>query len=139
VARWWGDPDEALAASSGRPPATHATIAVDGRPVGYLCWHKPNPDELSVAGLSDLPVDHVDVDILIGEADFMGPGIGPSALAELLDRLRCEGVSSVGMATAADNKRALRAYEKAGFRLLRVFREGEQDMHYFVRSLEAAA
>ncbi len=93
---------------------------------------------LGAAGLSDLPADLIDVDILIGEPDLIGHGIGPQALALLLDRLRAEGLSFVGMATAAANQRALRAYEKAGFHLFRAFQEDGQEMCYLVRSLDAA-
>ncbi len=135
VERWWGDPDHALAVVGRHSPATQALITVDGKPVGYLCWQIPSTEELAVAGLGALPADHVDVDILIGEADLLGRGIGPRALALLLDRLGAEGVSSVGMAAASDNQRALRAYEKAGLRLFRVFVENGVDMCYLVRSL----
>jgi aminoglycoside 6'-N-acetyltransferase len=134
VARWWGDPDQALAEARQHPATTHALIAVDGRPVGYLCWQHPQAEELAEAGLSDLPADLVDVDILIGEPDFMGRGIGPRALSLLVDRLRAEGVSTVGLAGAADNQRALRAYAKAGFRPYRTFREGGQEMRYLIRA-----
>ncbi|UCG87570.1 MAG: GNAT family N-acetyltransferase [Gemmatimonadota bacterium] len=138
VARWWGDPDHALAAIREHSPTTQALIAVDDRPVGYLCWQKPEPEELAAAGLNGLPADLIDVDILIGEPDLIGLGVGPRALSLLLERLRAEGVSSVGMATAADNRIALRAYEKVGFQRFQVFHEAGQEMCYLVRTLEPA-
>jgi aminoglycoside 6'-N-acetyltransferase len=138
VSRWWGGRDETLAAIRQHSPADHALIAVDTRPVGYLCWQRPLPEELAAAGLGDLPADLIDVDILIGEPDLLGRGIGPQALTLLLDRLRAAGRASVGMAAAAANPRARRAYEKAGFRVFRTFREAGQDYHYLVQSLPAA-
>lgn len=138
VARWWGDPDYTSAAVRRHPSTNHALITVDARPVGYLCWQKLQPEELAAAGLTDLPADLVDVDILIGEPDVMGQGVGPQALLLLLKRLRSEGVSVVGICTAADNQRALRAYEKAGFRSYRSFHEAGQEMCYLLRTLEAA-
>jgi aminoglycoside 6'-N-acetyltransferase len=138
VTRWWGDRDEALAAIRQHSPTAHALIAVDARPVGYLCWQSPLSEELAAAGLSDLPADLIDVDILIGEPDFVGRGIGPQALTLLLDRLRALGRTSVGIAAAAANPRARRAYERAGFRLFRTFHEGGEDMYYLVQSLQAA-
>ncbi len=138
VTRWWGDPDETMAAIRRHAPADHALIAVDTRPIGYLCWQRPLPAELAAAGLGDLPADLIDVDILIGEPDCVGRGIGPQALTLLLDRLRAAGRTSVGMAAAAANPRARRAYEKAGFRLFRTFQEAGQDYHYLIQSLEAA-
>jgi aminoglycoside 6'-N-acetyltransferase len=138
VSRWWGDRDEALAAIRQHSPAAHALIAVDAHPVGYLCWQSPRSEELAAAGLSDLPADLIDVDILIGEPDFVGRGIGSQALTLLLDRLRAAGRTSVGVAAAAANPRARRAYEKAGFRFFRAFHEAGEEMHYLVQSLQAA-
>ena len=138
VSRWWGDRDAAMAAIRRHAPADHALIAVDARPVGYLCWQRPLPEELAAAGLDDLPADLIDVDILIGEPDCVGLGIGPQALLLMLDQLRAAGRTSVGIAAAAANPRARRAYEKAGFRLYRPFHEDGQDYDYLVQSLRAA-
>jgi aminoglycoside 6'-N-acetyltransferase len=128
----------ALAAVHRHPPAAHALIEVDTAPVGYLSWQEPPPEELAAAGLSDLPTGLIDMDILIGEPDFMGRGFGPKALSLLLDRLRDQGCLEVGIATAVANPRALRAYEKAGFREYRTFRWDGEDMRYLVQSLKAA-
>jgi aminoglycoside 6'-N-acetyltransferase len=138
VARWWGDADQVIAVVRRQSPTTHALIAVDATPVGYLCWQHPPPAELSAAGLGDLPATLIDVDLLIGEPDRVGHGIGPQALALLLARLRSEGHSLVGMGTAAANQRALRAFEKAGFQLFRAFEENGQPMCYLVQSLDAS-
>jgi RimJ/RimL family protein N-acetyltransferase len=101
--------------------------------VGYVCWQRPRNEELVEAGLSDLPSDHVDVDILLGEPETLGLGIGSAALRLVFDRLRSEGVSSVGLGTAADNQRARRAFEKAGFKLFREFEEEGRRMCYLTR------
>lgn len=138
VARWWGDPEQALAAARQHPLATEAVIEVDARPVGYLCWQRPPREELATAGLSDLPDDLVDVDILIGETDALGQGVGPEALSQLMAKLRADGVQVVGLAAATANLRALRAYDKAGFRLFRDFHESGQRMRYLVQTLNPA-
>lgn len=136
VARWWGDPVEALAAAREHPPTQHALISVDGRAVGYLCWQHPSPEELAEARLDALPVDLMDVDIVIGEPEFVGRGFGPQALELLLNRLRADGVSIVGLATAANNQRALRAFAKAGFSLFQTFQEAGQHMCYLVHRFD---
>ncbi len=138
VVRWWGHPEQTLIAIQHHPPVTQAMITADARPVGYLCWQRPTQEELAQAGLTDMPGDLMDIDIMIGEPDALGQGIGPAALGELLDRLRGEGVLLVGLAAANDNRRALRAYTKAGFRHFRDFQEAGQDMHYLVQRLSAA-
>lgn len=138
VAHWWGDPERALAAVQQHPAATEALIEFDARPVGFLCWQTPSREELAAAGLVDLPPGLVDVDILIGEPDVLGQGVGPTALGQLLAKLRADGVRVVGLAAAVANRRALRAYEKAGFRPFRDFQEAGQDMRYLVQTLNAA-
>jgi periplasmic divalent cation tolerance protein len=135
VERWWGPADAAEAAIARHDPHACALIAADGVPVGYLAWQVPTPQELLEAGLADLPADLVDIDLMIGEADAQGRGVGPQALELLAERLRGAGVRTVGLATAEANARARRAYAKAGFTPWRSFVEGGQTMHYLVRDL----
>jgi len=136
VERWWGPADAAEAAIARHDPRDSALIAADGEPVGYLVWQVPTPEELRAAGLSDLPADLVDIDLLIGEAGAPGRGVGPQALELLAERLRAAGVRTIGLATAEAHTRARRAYAKAGFTLWRPFVEGGQTMHYLVRNIE---
>ena len=139
VVRWWGDPEPQLTTFVQRPTGTHALIAADGRPVGYLCWQRPSREELEAAGLTDLPEDLVDIDILIGVPEFLGRGVGPRALVLLLAKLRDEGVSFAGLATSISNGAAIRAYEKAGFRLFREFEDPESGpCRYMVAELRGA-
>jgi len=122
VAEWWGDAREELRANLTRSPDTNALIVEDGVPVGFLCWGRPPQSELEGAALTDLPEDLVDVDIMIGEPDALGRGVGPRALGLLLHRLKADAsVAFVGIGTAISNERAIRAYEKAGFRPFREF------------------
>jgi aminoglycoside 6'-N-acetyltransferase len=121
VVQWWGTPEQQLPVMGQRSKDAHAIITADGRPVGYLCWQRPPREELEAAALTDLPVDLVDIDILIGEPEYLGCGVGPKALGLLLARLRSEGVGFAGVGTSSANHAAIRAYEKAGFRFFRAF------------------
>jgi len=126
VARWWGDPQLALENSLRCSPENHAVIVADGAPVGYLCWQTPPQSELEAAGLTDLPEDLVDIDVLIGEPESIGRGVGPRSLGSLLARLRVDPVVTVaGVGTSVSNESAIRAFEKAGFRLFREFLDPE--------------
>ena len=139
VARWWGDPSESLDAVRNHDTSASALILVDGTPVGYLCWQIPTPEELADAGLADLPSNLVDIDIMIGESTALGHGYGPKALSQLLCKLGDEGTQIVGMATAESNKRAGKAFDKAGFRLFRSFTEQGEKMRYMTRLLHPVA
>ena len=136
VERWWGDPNEAIAAIQKHPGSSSAIIYWGSAPIGYLCWQVPAREELAEAGLADLPEHLVDIDIMIGEPTALGRGLGPEALSRLFTRLRAEGVRMVGIATADANRRARRAFEKAGFQLFRVFSESGEEMRYLVTHLD---
>lgn len=135
VRRWWGEPEVALAELVDRSPETAALIAWAGRPVGLLLWQAPTRAELAEAGLDDLPVDLIDVDVLIGEPDARGRGVAPAALRRLCARLRDRGVRVVGLAAARANAPALAAYAKAGFAPYRDFEEQGEGYRYLTRDL----
>jgi len=136
VIRWWGAPDANLALIAERSDDTHALITTGGKPVGYLCWQSLSPSDREAAGLTDLPDDLVDIDILIGELEFLGRGIGPRALVLLLTKLHSDGVEFAGLGTSISNQAALRAFEKAGFRLFRDFQDPESgSSRYLVTQL----
>jgi len=140
VVRWWGPPDLHIATLPQRSRDTDAVITADGTPVGYVCWQIPSPSELEGAGLTDLPENLVDIDILIGEPEFLGRGVGPSALLLLLERLRREGVRFAGLGTSTSNRAAISAFEKAGFRRFRDFEDPEVGpCRYLVAELQGAA
>ena len=120
VRRWWGDPDQQLALCLDRSQTRgHVLICVNNQPVGYLRWQQVDPEDLQALGLDHIPEGAVDMDILIGEMDWMGQGIGPQAIELMVDQLRQDlQAPMVGMTTSVENGAAIRAYEKAGFQKL---------------------
>jgi ribosomal protein S18 acetylase RimI-like enzyme len=141
VAKWWGDAGRAMQHATEWAPESHALILADGTPVGYLCWQEPPKEELEAAELTDLPSGLVDTDILIGDADLLGRGIGSRALELLLARLRCDSsVAFAGLGTSVSNSNAIRCYEKAGFRLHREFQDPEWGpCKYLIAEVRGAA
>lgn len=126
VAKWWGDAARAMRHVRESAPALHALIAVDGTPVGYLCWGPLPAEELQATDLTDLPSDLVDIDLFIGDRDLIGHGVGTRALELLLERLRRESsIQFAGVGPSASNTKAIRCYQKAGFRLHRDFQDRE--------------
>jgi aminoglycoside 6'-N-acetyltransferase len=124
VAEWWRDLQtmeqveaDHLPAIDGQEPSYHYVIVADDRPVGMIQWYL----------VSDFPeweeILHVGegvagVDLLIGEEDAVGRGLGPDVLRTFID----EVVFADGRAHAVvagiepGNTRSLRAFGKAGFR-----------------------
>jgi RimJ/RimL family protein N-acetyltransferase len=86
-------------------PEAWFAIEVDGRLIGDC-------------GLWDFDVTgrHANLGISIGERDFWGKGYGRDAVRLLVDyAFRHHNLVKVCLTTTADNERAIRAYEAAGF------------------------
>ena len=110
-------------------------------PHWVLCWQLLSQSEIEAAGLLGLPIGIVDIDILIGNRGAVGRGVGPRALFLLSSRLHTDSqVSSVGVGVSASNKSAIRAFEKAGFRLFREFQDPKfGECRYMVLNLAVAS
>jgi aminoglycoside 6'-N-acetyltransferase len=131
VSLWWGDAEDVypeLEASIAEPG--HAMIEVDGRKVGFVVWAHPSREELDDAGLTDIPTEVVDLDMLIGEPDMLGKGIGWQTMRLAAERALSEnpGAPFVIGATSDKNSAALGAALNAGFDVSRTF--GEEDDRY---------
>jgi aminoglycoside 6'-N-acetyltransferase len=125
VARWWRDDiresvAEYRGALEGREPTDHFLIEVDGRPVGmiqtYLVSDYPEWEEVVQVGAGVAGVD-----LMIGEADLIGVGLGPRVLAQFARDVvfTRAGVDAVVATVEEPNCRSWRAFEKAGFRHVR--------------------
>jgi RimJ/RimL family protein N-acetyltransferase len=121
VARWWRDDiQESLAeyraGLEGREPTDHYLIVLDGRAIGmiqtYLVADYQDWEEIVQVGPGVAGVD-----ILIGDEDQVGRGLGPKILAQFVrDVVTADAV----VATVEEpNRRSWRAFEKAGFRRVR--------------------
>ena len=96
-------------------------FSIDGIPVGYIqywfighhqneTWIKDHP------WLGELPAETVGVDLSIGVPGLLSQGIGSAALRAFVEGLRDEGHGTIVIDPDPENKRAVRAYMKAGFR-----------------------
>lgn len=107
------------------PPGSgdrRALIEVDGRAVGLVLWQHPTREELDVSGLTDVPTSVIDIDIMIGEADAVGRGLGPAAIDMVAAAALSDPEVPFVMACAAvGNLASQRAFAKAGFMPDRVF------------------
>ena len=122
VARRWSTPDDeedsALLRGEGASEGERLTtfvIACAGARIGWICgWEKLEPE-----------YRHAGIDIVLSTA-HQGKGYGPEAI-----RLVCrflfdvQGHHRITIDPAADNARAIAAYEKVGFRRVGVLRKYE--------------
>ena len=125
VRPWWRDSIEESIAEcrgtiEGREPTDHYLIVLDGRPVGMIETYLVSdyPDWEAIVQVGD---GVAGVDLLIGEADLIGRGLGPRILADFArdvvfaDAKRKACVAAV----EEENQRSWRAFEKAGFHYVR--------------------
>jgi aminoglycoside 6'-N-acetyltransferase len=113
------------------PESQRYAIVVDGEIAG-LVQH----------GEEEWPVErHAYVDIFLGDA-FTGRGIGTEVLKRVIETLRTEHKHRrVFIDPYAGNARAIRCYEKVGFRSVGTFaraKDGLDDEHYMELMLDAS-
>ena len=117
VTEWWGKPDEQFGLVSGdlnEPAMDQFIVATDDRPFGYVQCYDPTawPDN----GLGAHPPRTRGIDQFIGEPDMVDRGHGSAFIRLFVDGVLATGVPRVLTDPGPENIRAVRAYEKAGFR-----------------------
>jgi len=116
VARWWGRPEvEAGAEALADPRIDMWIVEHDGRPFAYAQDYAPH--DWDDHPFAHLPAGARGVDQYIGEPDMLDRGHGTAFILAQCRRLFAEGAPAIGTDPHPDNARAIRAYEKAGFRI----------------------
>jgi aminoglycoside 6'-N-acetyltransferase len=124
VAAWWRGPEtleeveaDHLPSIDGTEPSYHYVIVVDGRPVGMIQWYLVS-DFPEWEEILDVGEGVAGVDLLIGEEDATGRGLGPEVLRSFIAEVvfAKEKTHAVVAGVEPGNTRSLRAFEKAGFR-----------------------
>jgi aminoglycoside 6'-N-acetyltransferase len=143
VRRWWTDREtydavveHYLPAIEGSKPTDLYLILLDDRPGGFIQTYRvsDHPEFRDLVAVED---GVAGVDLLIGEPELTGHGLG----SEALDRFVHDIVFSDPEIHAciadpdAENLASLRAFEKAGFRVVRQFIDpNDQDrLHALLR------
>ena len=116
VREWWHDPAEQFELVSGDlgdPEMAQFMVAADGREFAYLQCYKLGAWD---SGFGPQPQGTRGLDQFIGEASMVGRGHGSAFVRAFADRLLADGTPRVVTDPDPANRRATRAYEKAGFR-----------------------
>ncbi len=116
VRRWWGDQNISDVLPHKVNRLHTLIIEVDGRRVGLVIIAYPTQDELDSAGLSDISDKAVDIDIMIGEKEDLGKGVGSQAISIVADNLlKDESVPYLIACPSVNNIASIRIFKKAGF------------------------
>jgi aminoglycoside 6'-N-acetyltransferase len=116
VMHWWGKPDEqfALVRDDLEEPAMDQFVVMAAdRPFAYLQSYRLADWNFNF-GMQ--PIGTRGIDQFIGEPDMVSRGHGSAFIRSFIDRVLAEGAPRVITDPDPRNLRAVRAYEKAGFR-----------------------
>ena len=115
VARWWPDltPEHVSEKARGEDEGvTVFAVVADGEVVGMIQYHEETEPDYRHAG----------IDVFLG-TPYHGRGLGTDAVRTLARHLLDDrGHHRLTIDPAADNARAIRAYEKAGFKPVGIMR-----------------
>ena len=127
VAAWW---NERLDLSSveakygprvdGSEPTHVFVIEQEVRPIGWIQWYLWS-DYSDHAGKLGAEPGSAGIDFAIGELCMTGLGLGPTAIRQFVRQVvfSTSDVGSVVSDPQENNNRSLRAFEKAGFKVVR--------------------
>jgi RimJ/RimL family protein N-acetyltransferase len=127
IREWGGDPETEIGyirdMIEGRDTTRPFIFSLDGDPTGYMQYwfigHHQNATRIAdYPWLAELPPEAVGVDLSIGDPGKLSQGIGSGALRAFAQRLVGQGHRTIVIDPDPDNGRAVRAYEKAGFRAI---------------------
>lgn len=125
---WWGESETELGyiedMIEGRDTTKPFIFQVGGTDFGYIQYWTV-ADNLIEPWLSQapwmtaLPAETIGVDLSIGESKNLSKGIGSAVLSTFVKKLAKEGFSEIIIDPDLHNSRAIRAYEKAGFKSIK--------------------
>ena len=121
VVQWWGNTYEQFELVRGDievEAMDQYIVATNDRPLGYLQCYDPIvwPDN----GLGAHPAGTRGIDQFIGEPEMLERGHGSAFIRIFIERLLKAGSPRVITDPDPNNHRAIRAYERAGFRRDRI-------------------
>lgn len=123
VARWYDDDprSDQVAEMAAHIDGDHVSpflVALDGRPIGYIQAYHANCEDFWVR--FGVPEETFGLDMFL--AEHRGQGLGSRLAHAMIERLfAMDGVVRVQIDPDPKNARAIRAYEKAGFRSAGIF------------------
>jgi aminoglycoside 6'-N-acetyltransferase len=119
VTRWWPDLDEAklVEKAEGKPNEAFFAVVHDSEVAGLVQYYEE----------ADPDYRHAGIDLFLG-APYQDRGLGTDAVRTMARHLvRDRGHHRVVIDPVAHNERAIRAYEKVGFRRVGIMREYQRE------------
>jgi aminoglycoside 6'-N-acetyltransferase len=106
-----------------KEPLQAYIISIDAQPVGYIQLYNPR-DYFGEELMDELTDSLAGLDFFIGETEYLGKGLGSLILRKFLEEYVDPSYDSCLVDPNTANIRAIRAYEKAGFKVVKTVKEG---------------
>jgi RimJ/RimL family protein N-acetyltransferase len=127
--RWWGGresyeeiAERYLSAIEGKKPTDLYIALLDDEPIGFVQTYLVSdyPDYAALVGAGE---GVAGVDLFIGDAALTGQGIGSEILRRFVDEIVFASPTTTSCLADPDvrNVASIRAFEKAGFRVVKEF------------------
>jgi aminoglycoside 6'-N-acetyltransferase len=110
--------------AKGEHYVTPCIVNFNNSPIGYLQFYQLQEEEIQEYGAKHGQPQY-GLDIFIGETDYWNIGIGTSALKLIIQYLFNQGVKDIFIDPQTWNERAIRSYEKTGFKKIKVLNNRE--------------
>ncbi len=123
VRKWWGEPQEGVRKISDHvcdPAVAPLLVELEGEPFGYIQLCDLDAERDTEPALRGQPDRTVGLDQFIGPEAMTGRGLGPRFMRLAIADAFEAGAARVLVDPHPDNRNAVRAYEKIGFRRLGV-------------------
>lgn len=117
VAKWWGDPTRSVADTMNLGESESGfIIELNSEPIGFIqCVEEEDP-----------MYEHAGIDISL-RSEWQGKGLGSDAIRTLAQHLiSVRGHHRLTIDPAAHNTRAIKAYERVGFKRVGIMRNYER-------------
>jgi RimJ/RimL family protein N-acetyltransferase len=140
VKRWWSDREtyeevveHYLPAIRGEEPTDHYVVLLAEQPIGFVETYLVSdyPDYAALVGVGE---GVAGVDLLIGDEELTGRGIGSELLRRFVEEVVFTSPTTTSCVAGPDarNVASVRAFEKAGFHVVKEFIE-DGERHALVR------
>ena len=125
VKKWWNDGDDTLekvAAHYGTPDETTRFILYDDeKPIGYFQYY--------LAGNRQIGIDQ-----FIGDENYVGRGVGAETIKMFVELITLkQKTSRIILDPSPENNRAIRCYEKVGFKHYETTKAEDGNWAYMMR------
>ena len=140
VNRWWGDREtyeqvveHYLPSIEGKEPTDHYLMLLDERPIGMIETYlvSDHPEYAALVGVDE---GVAGIDLLIGEETLIGQGLGTEVINRFVEEVVFASPATVACIAGpeVENVASVRAFEKAGIRVVKQFVE-DGEPHALVR------